>query len=194
MSDRSIASPWLTPRFPLDDATLPSGPRFAIQDAPPADRFIVRGPEAARAACSAGFGAELPPRLGAAGVSGERAALWLGPDEWLLIAQGVSVEALAAALEAGLAGLPHSLVDVSHRQVGLIVSGPAAARVLNAGCSLDLRLRSFPVGMATRTLFDKAEIVLWRLGETEFHVEVARSFSPWLAAALEEAARGAPEV
>ncbi len=48
--------------------------------------------------------------------------------------------------------------------------------------------------MATRTLFDKAEIVLWRLGATEFRVEVARSFSPWLAAALEEAARGAPEV
>ncbi len=194
MSDASIASPWLTPRFPLDDAILPSGPRFAVMDAPPADRFVVRGGEAARMACTEAFGAALPARLGPAGRSGERAALWLGPDEWLLIAQGVSVEALAAALEAGLAGLPHSLVDVSHRQVGLIVSGLAAARVLNAGCPLDLRLRSFPVGMATRTLFDKAEIVLWRLGETDFHVEVARSFSPWLAAALAEAARGAPEV
>ncbi len=194
MSDVSIASPWLTPRFPLDDATLPSGPRFAIKDAPPADRFIVRGPEAARLASSAAFGAELPARLGAAGRSGERAALWLGPDEWLLIAEGGPVETLAAALEAGLAGLPHSLVDVSHREVGLIVSGAVAASVLNAGCPLDLRLKSFPVGMATRTLFDKAEIVLWRLGATEFRVEVARSFAPWLAAALDEAARGGPEV
>ncbi len=194
MSDVSIASPWLTPRFPLDDASLPSGPRFAIRDAPPADRFIVRGPEAARLASSAAFGAELPARLGAAGRSGERAALWLGPDEWLLIAEGGSVETLAAALEAGLAGLPHSLVDVSQREVGLIVSGAVAASVLNAGCPLDLRLKSFPVGMATRTLFDKAEIVLWRLGATEFRVEVARSFAPWLAAALDEAARGGPEV
>ncbi len=194
MSDASIASPWLTPRFPLDDATLPSGPRFAIQDAPPADRFIVRGQEAARMASSAAFGAELPARLGPAGRSGERAALWLGPDEWLLIAEGGSVVTLAAALEAGLAGLPHALVDVSHREVGLIVSGALAARVLNAGCPLDLRMKSFPVGVATRTLFDKAEIVLWRLAETEFRVEVARSLSPWLAAALEEAARGAPEV
>ncbi len=194
MSDASIASPWLTPRFPLDDATLPSGPRFAIQDAPPADRFIVRGQEAARMASSAAFGAELPAGLGAAGRSGERTALWLGPDEWLLIAEGGSVVTLAAALEAGLAGLPHALVDVSHREVGLIVSGALAARVLNAGCPLDLRMKSFPVGVATRTLFDKAEIVLWRLAETEFRVEVARSLSPWLAAALEEAARGAPEV
>ena len=45
--------------------------------------------------------------------------------------------------------------------------------------------------MATRTVFDRAEIVLWRLAETEFRVEVWRSFSPWLAAALAEAARGA---
>ena len=47
--------------------------------------------------------------------------------------------------------------------------------------------------MASRTLFDKAEIVLWRRAGREFRVEVARSFSPWLAAALGEAARGAPE-
>ena len=199
MSDASAShawapSPWLTPRFPLDDTVLPSGPRFAITDGPPADRFVFRGGGAARASCSAAFAAPLPPRLGAAGRLGDRAALWLGPDEWLLIAESGSVDTLAAALEAGLAGVPHSLVDVSHREVGLIVSGAVAARVLNAGCPLDLRLKSFPVGMATRTLFDKAEIVLWRLGETEFRVEVARSFSPWLAAALDEAARGAPEV
>ncbi len=184
-------SPWLTPRFPLDDAVLPVGPRFAIADTPRSERFIFRGGEEARAACSAAFGAELPARLGAAGGSAERAALWLGPDEWLMIAEGQSAEALAAAIEDALSGLAHSLVDVSDRQVALIVSGADAARALSAGCPLDLRLTGFPVGMATRTLFDRAEIVLWRLGETEFRVEVWRSFSPWLAAALTEAALGA---
>ncbi len=187
-----MSSPWLTPRYPLDDAALPPGPRFTIADAPPAERFIFRGGEAARAACSAVFLARLPPRLGAAGVSDQRAALWLGPDEWLLIAEGESAEVLGAAIESGLEGLPHSLVDVSHRQVGLALSGPDAARALGAGCPLDLRLKSFPAGMATRTLLDKAEIVLWRKGETEFRLEVARSFAPWLAEALAEAARGAP--
>ena len=47
--------------------------------------------------------------------------------------------------------------------------------------------------MATRTVFDRAEIVLWRKEEAEFRVEVARSFSPWLAAALAEAALRAPQ-
>ena len=72
----------------------------------------------------------------------------------------------------------------------LAATGADAARVLSAGCPLDLRLKSFPVGLATRTLFDKADIVLWRRAETDFRVEVNRSFAPWLAEAMIEAARG----
>ena len=110
-----------------------------------------------------------------------------------LIADGADAAAIGDVLESVLEGTAHSLVDVSHRQIGLIASGPAAARVLNAGCPLDLDLKAFPVGFATRTLFDKAEIVLWRRAEATFHVEVWRSFAPYLAASLAEAARGAPE-
>ncbi len=64
-------------------------------------------------------------------------------------------------------------------------------RALSAGCPLDLRVSAFPVGMATRTIFDKAEIVLWRREERAFRVEVWRSFAAYLVAALTEAARGA---
>jgi sarcosine oxidase subunit gamma len=123
----------------------------------------------------------------------KRAALWLGPDEWLLIAEGADAGTIAGVLESVLEGTAHSLVDVSHRQIGLIASGPAAARVVNAGCPLDLSLEAFPVGFATRTLFDKAEIVLWRRAEAVLHIEIWRSFAPYLAASLAEAARGAPE-
>ena len=130
MSSEHPSSPWLAPRYPLDDAALPSGPRFTLADAPPAERFVFRGGAAARQACSAAFGAALPEALGQAGRSGERAALWLGPDEWLLLAEGESLDALAAAIADGLGGVPHSLVDVSHRQVGLVASGADAARAL----------------------------------------------------------------
>jgi sarcosine oxidase subunit gamma len=43
--------------------------------------------------------------------------------------------------------------------------------------------------MCTRTLFGKAEIVLWRTGATEFHLEVWRSFSDYVVGCLREAAR-----
>ena len=100
-------------------------------------RFILRGAEAVRVACWMMFGAEPPAQLGPAGEGDKRAALWLGPDEWLLIADAA---AIGDILESVLEGTAHSLVDVSHRQIGIVASGPDAARALNAGCPLDLDL------------------------------------------------------
>jgi sarcosine oxidase, subunit gamma len=187
-----MADAALRARSPLEGLAFPAGPRFTLSQAPPAARFILRGAEAVRVACGMAFGVEPPSRLGPAGESAGRAALWLGPDEWLLIADGADGADIGGVLESVLEGTAHSLVDVSHRQIGLTASGPAAARVLNAGCPLDLDLSAFPVGFATRTMFDKAEIVLWRRAEASFHVEIWRSFAPYLMGSLAEAARGAP--
>jgi sarcosine oxidase subunit gamma len=187
-----MADAALQVRSSLEGFALPTGPRFTLSEAAPAARFILRGGEAVRVSCGMAFGAELPSRLGPAGEDAGRAALWLGPDEWLLIADGAAAD-ISNMLESVLDGTAHSLVDVSHRQIGLVAGGPAAARVLNAGCPLDLDPKAFPVGFATRTLFDKVEVVLWRRAETTFAIEIWRSFAPFLAASLAEAARGAPE-
>jgi sarcosine oxidase, subunit gamma len=188
-----MADAALKVRSPLEGFAFPVGPRFTLSEGPPAARFLLRGTEAVRVACGMAFGVEPPSRLGPAGESEGRAALWLGPDEWLLSANAADAADIGGVLESVLDGTAHSLVDVSHRQIGLIASGPAAARVLNAGCPLDLGLKAFPVGFATRTLFDKVEIVLWRRAETNFHIEIWRSFASYLAGSLAEAARGAPE-
>ena len=87
MSDAALAM-----RSPLQGLALPAGPRFALTEAPPAARFILRGGEGARVACGIAFGAEPPSRLGPAGEGGRRAALWLGPDEWLMIADGADAD------------------------------------------------------------------------------------------------------
>ncbi len=186
-----MADATLAIRSPLDGFAFPASPRFTLAEAPTGARFILCGPEAVRISCGMAYGADLPSKLGPAGEGDNRAALWLGPDEWLLIADGADAADIGAMLESVLEGTAHSLVDISHRQIGLAASGPAAARVLNAGCPLDLDLTAFPVGFATRTLFDKVEIVLWRRAETTFHVEVWRSFAPYLAGSVAEAARGA---
>ena len=54
---------------------------------------------------------------------------------------------------------------------------------------LDLDQAAFPVGMCTRTLFGKAEIVLWRKADDAFRVEVWRSFAPYVLGCLGEACR-----
>jgi sarcosine oxidase subunit gamma len=108
----------------------------------------------------------------------------------LLIAPVEGAARLAADLSETLQALPHSLVDVSHRQIALAVSGPQAATLLAAGCPLDLDERAFPVSMCTRTVLARAEIVLWRTGTQVFHIEVWRSFAGYLCAFLAEAALG----
>ena len=91
--------------------------------------------------------------------------------------------ALPVAYPAG------SIVDVSHAMTGIAVSGSRAAWAINAFCALDLHLVAFPVGMCTRTVLGKAEIVLWRTAAENFRIEVARSFAPYVWACLEEARR-----
>jgi sarcosine oxidase subunit gamma len=182
----------LVSRGPLDRAALPQGDDFALRLGPSAARFLLRGSPSAVARVRERFGAPPPITPRRANESGARAALWLGPDEWLLIAEGEAPEALGPTLEGALAAEPHSLVDISQRQLGLELSGSLAARALNAGCPLDLSLGAFPVGDATRTMLAKAEIVLWRKGPQQFHVEVWRSFADYAVAFLSEAARRAP--
>jgi len=182
----------LLSRGPLDRVTLPQDGDFRIVVAPRAARFLLRGSRDAAARVGERFGAAPPLESGLANESGARAALWLGPDEWLLIAEGEKPEAFGPTLEEGLKAEPHSLVDISQRQLGLDLEGPNAARALNAGCPLDLGLGAFPVGTATRTMLSKAEIVLWRKAPQRFRVEVWRSFADYAVTFLTEAARRAP--
>jgi sarcosine oxidase, subunit gamma len=171
-------------RSVLDGRALPACARAL----PFATRLSLRGGANVVAPVAKAFGVAPPTKPMGGAESGERAALWLGPDEWLLIAEETA-GALMGELEKALAGVFHTLVDVSHRQVGLSVEGPGAERLLSAGCPLDLDLRAFPVGMSTRTLMVKAEIGLWRRAEQTFRIEVWRSFAPYVARILDEAAR-----
>jgi sarcosine oxidase subunit gamma len=162
----------------------------AVRALAPAARYVLRGADEVRVAAERALGVALPASPCRAGIAAKRAALWLGPDEWLLIGPEAASDELAALLGGALQGLPHSLVDVSHRQCALTVSGPAAATLLAAGCPLDLDASTFPVGMCTRTTLAKAEIVLWRTEPEVFRVEVWRSFSTYVSQFLAEAARG----
>jgi sarcosine oxidase subunit gamma len=176
-----------------------------VRQLAPAERYILRGTSDVTAAAGKALGLQISTAACRAATNGPAdgidptvagleaagpatlAALWLGPDEQLLL--GGEGSNIAAALGPALGDLPHSLVDVSHRQTALEVSGPEATTLLSTGCPLDLDLASFPVGMCTRTVLAKAEIVLWRTSEHVFHIEVWRSFAAYVSAFLAEAAR-----
>src|SRR5688500_19350240 len=104
----------------------------------PAARFILQGERPVREAAGRAFGLALPEEACRAHADAERAALWLGPDEQLLLALAGQTPRLQAELDAALRGLAHSLVDVSQRQVAISVNGRRARDLLAGGCPLDL--------------------------------------------------------
>jgi heterotetrameric sarcosine oxidase gamma subunit len=137
---------------------------------PPTARLLIRG---------ALHGLPQPAPCRAISV-GDNFLLWLGPDEFLLIAPSEAMPTLDTASVT---------IDVAHRDAAMSVTGPCSAQVINAFCALDLHVSAFPVGMCTRTVFGKAEILLWRTAAEQFRIDVARSFSPYVWACLEEARR-----
>lgn len=170
MLERELASPLL-------------GGGTAVTPGEAWGRAVLRCRPGAYSAVAAALG--IPPSTEAcrASVGDTVAALWLGPDERLLLR---SPSAPAPELPDGVVG---SLVDVSHRQVAITIAGPRAEEILASGCPLDLALSAFPMGACTRTLFHKAEVVLWRTAPERFHLEVWRSFARYVEALLIEADR-----
>lgn len=139
----------------------------AIEILPPSPRWILR--TIAPASC----GLIVPTSPCRAFEAEGYAALWLGPDEWLVIGEAPSTDA--------------DIVDVSSGFVAIAVEGDDVAALLNSACPLDLHPAEFPPGMCTRTVFGKAQIVLWRTAPNRFRIEVARSYASYVIGLLEQA-------
>ena len=127
----------------------------------------------------------LPTTIGARSVQGGRAALCLGPDEWLIEAPEAERDALLADLAR--IPVPHSAVEVSDREITLALEGPGVLDLVATGCPRDLA--RMPVGSGARTVFDTAQVVLTREAEDRFHLTVWRSFLPHVRALLDIAQR-----
>ncbi len=171
---------------PLEGKGFGNG-AVTLTPAAPASRLGLRAGVDAQAALSKALGVDLPAKPKTTATSGGRTAIWLGPDEWLV----VDLAGGDLMADCAKAGALHSAVDVSHRNTAIDVTGAGAAATLNAGCPLDLSDAAFPVGAGTRTILGKAEIVLWRVDADTWRVECWRSFSPYVFGLLEAGARDA---
>lgn len=144
------------------------GMSVRIDHAPPLTRWSLRARDPATLATA--LGRDVDDRIG----THHDGIARLGPDEWFALLPGpISIVQGAT---------PFSVVDVSARSVGFVVSGPGAVAALMRGCPLDLA--RFEPGRATRTVFETVEIQIWCTAPDHFHVEVWRSFAPWLWHAL----------
>jgi len=156
-----------------------------LRPLPPATRLVFYGAAEARGLAAGTWGSGFSEEPLRAVHTVERSALWLGPDEYLLLAPAAEdPQDLAQRLDESIGVVPHAVVDVSHRQTAFEIRGPRAQSILAGACPLDLDLSEFPIDMCTRTVFAKADIVLWRRDAMTFHVEVWRSFSDYVTGLL----------
>ncbi|MFT2213269.1 sarcosine oxidase subunit gamma family protein [Rhizobium giardinii] len=159
----------------------------SLSAAAPATRLSLRAKPDAVSALSLALGLSLPTRPKTSASAHGRHALWLGPDEWLVIDEN-GADMMGAVASSGVL---HSATDISHRNTAVIVKGRGAEVAINGGCPQDLSLGIFPVGACSRTVLGKAEVVIFRTAEDTFRVECWRSFAPYVSGLLNEAAEDA---
>ena len=172
-------------RNPAHSGKSVGGQGVALKVLEPASRLSLRARPDAVAALSKALGLTLPQKPKSSAAKAGRTALWLGPDESLVVDDAGGDPVADCASVKGL----HSAVDALRRNVAIAVTGAHAAATINSGCPQDLSLPAFPVGAASRTILGKVEIVILRTGEDTFRVECWRSFSDYVWGFLSEAAR-----
>ena len=135
-----------------------------------------------------GFGLPLTPNTvsGNAGLT----ALWLGPDEWLIVTPPDGESTVLASLEGALGAIFSSVTDQTGGQTIVRLSGLRARDLLAKGCTLDLHPTAFGPGRCAQTLVAKANATIIHVDDTPtFDLIVRRSFADYLREWLQDAAR-----
>ena len=123
-----------------------------------------------------------------------RHALWLGPDEWLIVEPGARGPDLETVLRAALDPAVGAVVDVSGARTALELEGPRCRDVLASGVALDIHPRAFGPGQCAQTLVARAGAILHQVSDKpRYRLLVRPSFAAYLAAWLADAIDGASD-
>jgi sarcosine oxidase subunit gamma len=121
------------------------------------------------------------------GPFGDVEVLWLGPDEFLVVASPDLQIPIEEVLRGSLGSARGSVVDTSAQRTTVVLEGSHVRDVLAHGCSVDLHPSSAPAGTCVQTLLARTGIVLQVTGPDQFTVLVRSSFAEYLAAWLSDA-------
>ncbi|MEU6356254.1 sarcosine oxidase subunit gamma family protein [Streptomyces sp. NPDC047072] len=192
MADTALTSPLAHAADRLATATRTSGGAIRLAELPFLTQLGIRLDAKGAAADAVGLalGLQLPLEPNTVVRAGELTALWLGPDEWLLVGPPGSERDLESRIREA-AGAEHvSVTDVSAQRTAVLVGGPRARDLLAHGCSLDLHPRAFGPGRCAQTTLGRTQVVLVARDDPKagFWVLVRSSFAGYLADWLLDAA------
>ncbi|WP_327341961.1 sarcosine oxidase subunit gamma [Streptomyces europaeiscabiei] len=196
MADTALTAP---PRSPLAHAadrlaiaTRTSQGAVRLAELPFLTQLDIRLDAKGAAADAIGLALDLPLPLEPNTVvrAGQLTALWLGPDEWLLVGPPGSAQDLEGRIRTAAGDEHVSVTDVSAQRTTLLVAGPHARDLLSHGCALDLHPRAFGAGRCAQTTLGRTQIILIARDEpaSGFWVLVRSSFADYLTDWLLDAA------
>jgi sarcosine oxidase subunit gamma len=150
------------------------------------------GDAALLARVHAALGMDLPTVANtASGDAADRHALWLGPDEWLVVDPAATASSIESAVRAAAGDAFVVTVDVSANRCAFEVGGPGARGLLESGCPIDLHPRAFRAGSCAQTLLARANVLLHQVSdEPRYRIWIRPSYARYLAAWLRDAEAG----
>ena len=116
----------------------------------------------------------------------EPEALWLGPDEWLLVTRRDAADVIEA-IGGALGTATHAAVDVGANRAIVEVSGSARHDLLASRCALDLHPRALTAGSCAQTVLGRAPALVQHRGDAT-RVLVRPSFGRYVVDLLVDAA------
>ncbi len=142
-----------------------------------------------------GAGIELPSTGDLVGGLGN-GALWMSPDELMILRAHDEAEATAATLAEALGGLHALVANVSDSRAVFRLSGegPAVREVLAKLSPADLRQTALPPGRVRRTRLAQVPAAFWFAGDDEAVLVCFRSVAGYVLDLLSNVATPGSEV
>ena len=178
----------------LDGASFDGFARIA--DAGPRGMITLRGDLTAakiKTAVKKTTGAEIPGQ-GAVTWAGETGAVWMSPDEILLLCPDAEAHDLTAQLQDALSGTHHLAANVSDARALLTLTGLDAREVLAKLTPADVSPAALRPGQVRRTRLAQVPAAFWMRDEESFDIVCFRSVAQYVFDILKAAATPGSEV
>ncbi len=140
------------------------------------------------------LGFDLPKAPRTTGAWGDMKALWLSPDQWLVLCPGNKTAKLLSELNTAFKSLHSLAVDVSDMRAIIRIEGEYARTTVMKGTSIDLTHGDYPPGTIRRMKFAEVGALLHIIEDDVIEIYVFRSYADYAWEFLLKAARKGAEV
>ena len=131
-------------------------------------------------------GAPIPTEANTFNHAGHRSIIWLGPDEWLILAENGASDDIIAELSNPKAGHT-AVVEISDALGAVTLEGAHVRDVLAKHCAIDFHPRAFKPGMAVQSILAHAGVTIACLEDNKMMVIGRTSFMPYILDLLQDA-------